>query len=57
MSFGRVSVRLGGVFMRLHSMLMGGFMIALWMVLSCRIVSLLLHARDVLLPSYGRRVP
>jgi hypothetical protein len=40
MSFGRMTVRLAGVFMRFHSMLMGGFMIALCMVLSCRMVSL-----------------
>lgn len=37
-SFARMSVCLGGVLMRLHSMLVGGYMIAFCMVLGCCVV-------------------
>ena len=39
-SFARMSVRLGGVLMRLHRMLMGGHMIAYCMELGCCVVCL-----------------
>jgi hypothetical protein len=35
-----MTVLLGGVFMSLHRMLMGGLMIAIRMVLGCRVVRL-----------------
>lgn len=39
-SFGRMSLRLSGVLMRLHRVLMGGLMIAVCMVLGCGVVCL-----------------